>query len=425
MRNIRTIVGITIILLTIPTICWAQSTGTLAILPPNTGSSSGDVTSIGDCLSGDCFTSGILSNLFFSSPDGADGGASFRSITISDLPSSILLAVELDSLSELESLVGTNLATQLELDAVSLAESDDQIASEVPFTPSGTITSLDVQSAIEEVESHHTTDDQLADEVVYSPTVPSDWIDPDPSHVESALDQLSDRVTAVEGDSSGGDVLGPALSSDNAIVRFDGTTGKIIQNSSATISDNGEPVFAVPSGSGLTMYKDVIGDPDSVSMTITGSIARLRSSPSASSGLVLLADVGPVSLMTSVGAVVTANVSTTTISNAVVNSQSSQTCVDSGDANPGFRSISVSNTSNVEVTSSDIHGCTGVLSESGATRGQLLSVSLVSSAGGVFSIADTSGVQETGTGCDLSLYGIATFRYISDRWILVSCRTSN
>lgn len=36
-----------------------------------------------------------------------------------------------------------------------------------------------------------------------------------------------------------GDVLGPASSADNAIARFDGTSGKIVQNSSATIDDSG------------------------------------------------------------------------------------------------------------------------------------------------------------------------------------------
>lgn len=37
-----------------------------------------------------------------------------------------------------------------------------------------------------------------------------------------------------------GDVVGPASSTDNAIARYNGTTGKIVQNSSATISDTGE-----------------------------------------------------------------------------------------------------------------------------------------------------------------------------------------
>ena len=38
---------------------------------------------------------------------------------------------------------------------------------------------------------------------------------------------------------AGGDVSGPASSTDNAIARFDGTTGKLIQNSVTTIDDTG------------------------------------------------------------------------------------------------------------------------------------------------------------------------------------------
>ncbi len=41
------------------------------------------------------------------------------------------------------------------------------------------------------------------------------------------------------GGGGSGDVTGPASSTDNALVRFDGTTGKLIQNSSATLSDAG------------------------------------------------------------------------------------------------------------------------------------------------------------------------------------------
>ena len=39
--------------------------------------------------------------------------------------------------------------------------------------------------------------------------------------------------------SGSGDVVGPASSTDNAIVRFDSTTGKLLQNSTATLSDVG------------------------------------------------------------------------------------------------------------------------------------------------------------------------------------------
>ena len=37
-----------------------------------------------------------------------------------------------------------------------------------------------------------------------------------------------------------GDVVGPASSTDNALARFDGTTGKLIQNSNAVLSDTGD-----------------------------------------------------------------------------------------------------------------------------------------------------------------------------------------
>ena len=46
-----------------------------------------------------------------------------------------------------------------------------------------------------------------------------------------------------------GDVYGPASATDNAIARFDGTTGKIIQNSAVTIGDDGATVIAANSSS--------------------------------------------------------------------------------------------------------------------------------------------------------------------------------
>jgi hypothetical protein len=44
--------------------------------------------------------------------------------------------------------------------------------------------------------------------------------------------------------SSGGDVVGPASATDNAITRFDLTTGKLIQNSTVTLDDNGNIINA-------------------------------------------------------------------------------------------------------------------------------------------------------------------------------------
>lgn len=43
--------------------------------------------------------------------------------------------------------------------------------------------------------------------------------------------------------SGSGDVVGPASSTDEAIARYDSTTGKLLQNSSVTINDNGDMSF--------------------------------------------------------------------------------------------------------------------------------------------------------------------------------------
>jgi len=47
----------------------------------------------------------------------------------------------------------------------------------------------------------------------------------------------------VFGEAGGGDVVGPASATDEAVPRFDGVTGKIIQNSNVTISDVGNTVI--------------------------------------------------------------------------------------------------------------------------------------------------------------------------------------
>jgi hypothetical protein len=56
----------------------------------------------------------------------------------------------------------------------------------------------------------------------------------------------------VNGSGSSGDVTGAASSTDNAITRFDGTTGKIIQNSTVTLDDTGNIVGANSVQFGLT-----------------------------------------------------------------------------------------------------------------------------------------------------------------------------
>jgi|SRR3990172_2912098 len=74
---------------------------------------------------------------------------------------------------------------------------------------------------------------QDAQDVAYTPLDAADWPLGDPGDVNDALDVLSDAAGLA------GDVNGPASSTDNAIVRWDGITGKLLQNSSVLIDDLG------------------------------------------------------------------------------------------------------------------------------------------------------------------------------------------
>lgn len=51
-----------------------------------------------------------------------------------------------------------------------------------------------------------------------------------------------------------GNVDGPASATDNAIVRFNGTTGKLIQNSTVIMTDNGDIAIPSTATAGLQLY---------------------------------------------------------------------------------------------------------------------------------------------------------------------------
>jgi len=77
--------------------------------------------------------------------------------------------------------------------------------------------------------------------------------------VGSGLTLTAGALTATGGGT--GDFLGPASATDNAVVRFDGTTGKLGQNSTVTIDDNGNTVIgtSTPAGIGLTFQTSAYG----------------------------------------------------------------------------------------------------------------------------------------------------------------------
>ena len=96
---------------------------------------------------------------------------------------------------------------------------------------------------------------------------------------------LASNGTTWASTSLGAVVTGPASSTDNAIARFDSTTGRLLQNSTATLSDAGAPTFVgavnvsgtSSAGSNIKLYEDTdngtnyvsLKAPDSVSSDVT------------------------------------------------------------------------------------------------------------------------------------------------------------
>lgn len=78
-----------------------------------------------------------------------------------------------------------------------------------------------------------------------------------------------------------GDVVGPSSATDNAFVRFDLTTGKLIQNSSATLNDSGAPTFVgsvavsgtSATGADIKLYEDTDNGTNYVGLKAPASIA--------------------------------------------------------------------------------------------------------------------------------------------------------
>jgi hypothetical protein len=56
-----------------------------------------------------------------------------------------------------------------------------------------------------------------------------------------------------------GDVVGPASATDNAVARFDNTTGKLIQNSTFIVNDSGEVTTGVWQGTAISVAKGGTG----------------------------------------------------------------------------------------------------------------------------------------------------------------------
>lgn len=86
------------------------------------------------------------------------------------------------------------------------------------------------------------------------------------SVVRNQLQILEDEITAIV--PGAGDVVGPASATDNAVARFDTTTGKLIQNSAVTIADTSGNMAGVGTINTLTLpSSNFVGLTDSQTLT--------------------------------------------------------------------------------------------------------------------------------------------------------------
>jgi len=83
--------------------------------------------------------------------------------------------------------------------------------------------------------------------------------------LQGKVDANNRLVVAIEGGGTG-DVVGPASATDNAIARYDGTTGKLIQDSGITIADGASGTLAGSNSGDVTLD----GTPDYI--TISGQV---------------------------------------------------------------------------------------------------------------------------------------------------------
>jgi len=125
------------------------------------------------------------------------------------------------------------------------------------------------------------------------------------SNITITTDASTDSITINSTASGSGDVVGPASATDNAIVRFDSTTGKLIQDSGITIADgasgslsgsnsgdvtlSGTPDYITISGQTITrglidLTTDVTGDLPLSNLAQSSAASKLLGRGSASGG---------------------------------------------------------------------------------------------------------------------------------------------
>ena len=84
--------------------------------------------------------------------------------------------------------------------------------------------------------------------------------------------------------SLGGDVVGPASATDNAIARFDSTTGKLLQNSVVTIGDTGATTGITTLAASTSVTTPIVQASNSAGLTLKNSAGTTQMSMGAGGG---------------------------------------------------------------------------------------------------------------------------------------------
>jgi hypothetical protein len=83
---------------------------------------------------------------------------------------------------------------------------------------------------------------------------------------------------------AGGDVTGPASSTDNAIARFDGVTGKLIQNSVVTINDTGATTGVTTFAASTSVTTPIVQASNSAGLSLKNASGTTQMSVGAGGG---------------------------------------------------------------------------------------------------------------------------------------------
>lgn len=102
------------------------------------------------------------------------------------------------------------------------------------------------------------------------------------------FEKYENGAWAVTGGSGSGDVVGPSSATNNAVVRYDGTTGKLVQNSTVTVGDTGAIVSTIAdtgNAVGLTITQnDTTNNPVGAAFTNAGTNSGITLAQTGSPG---------------------------------------------------------------------------------------------------------------------------------------------